>query len=260
LPKIENHAPGTFCWVELATTDPSAAKGFYSELFGWTASDSPIGENEYYTRFRLNGDDVAAAFTLSAEERRVVPPHWHLYVAVESAERAAERTKELGGKVIEPPFDMQSFGRMALRQDPTGAYISVWQGRDHKGISVSHENGTFCWADLSTPDPARARQFYEGLFGWTVGPAPNYPPEYLLIQHGGRPIAGIRPASQRDPNVPPHWALFFLAADVDGAAARAKELGGTVHLGPISMGGARMAVLADPQGAAFSMIRPPASA
>jgi len=260
MPKIDKHAPGTLCWIELATTNQAGAKDFYSSLFGWTPVDSPMGPDAFYTIFQLNGQQAAAAFAMNAEEQRTVPVHWHLYVAVDSADAAVIRAQELGGKVIEGPFDVQTFGRMAVLQDPTGAFFSVWQSKDHIGMTVAHENGAFCWADLSTPDPARAKQFYEGLFGWKIGPAPNYPPEYLVIQQNGRPMAGIGPAAQRNPQVPPHWMLFFLAADVDGIAAKAKELGGTLHLAPMSMGDARMAVLADPQGAAFSVIRPPSVA
>ena len=73
-------------------------------------------------------------------------------------------------------------------------------------------------------------------------------------------MAGIGPAAQRNPQVPAHWMLFFLASDVDGIAAKAKELGGALHLAPMSMGDARMAALGDPQGAAFSIIRPPSGA
>jgi predicted enzyme related to lactoylglutathione lyase len=258
MPQIDRHGSGTFCRVELATTDQANAKSFYSALFGWMPADFPAGPDESMTKFRLNGGEAAAAFTMTEEERRRVPVHWHLYIAVDSADATAMRAKELGGKVIEGPFDVQTFGRMAVIQDPTGAFFSVWQAKDHIGTTVTGESGTFCWADLSTPDAVRAKQFYADLFGWNIGPAPNYPPEYLVIQHGSRPVAGIGPVAQRNPQVPAHWMVFFLATDVDGIAAKAKELGGVVHMPPISMGEARMSVLADPQGAVFSIIRPPA--
>src|SRR6267378_2046605 len=61
---IDKHSPGSFCWIELATTDQNAAKDFYSSLFGWTADDSPIGPSEFYTIFKLDGRDAAAACTL----------------------------------------------------------------------------------------------------------------------------------------------------------------------------------------------------
>ena len=55
--------------------------------------------------------------------------------------------------------------------------------------------------------------------------------------------------------MPPHWMLFFLVGDVDGLAAKAKQLGGKEHLAPMSAGSARLSVLADPQAAAFSIIQ-----
>ena len=257
MPKIDKHAAGTFCRIELATTDQGNAKTFYSALFGWTPDDFPAGPDACVTKFRLNGGEAAAAFTMTEEERSIVAVHWHLYIAVDNANATAMRARQLGGKVIEGPFDVQTFGRMAVIQDPTGAFFSIWEAKDHIGTTVTGESGTFCWADLSTPDPVRAKQFYEDLLGWKIGPAANYPPEYLVIQHGSQPIAGIGPLAQRNPQVPAHWMLFFLASDVDGIAAKAKELGGVVHVPPISMGEARMSVLADPQGAMFSVIRRP---
>ena len=53
--KRECYEPGTFCWVDLATTDPAGAKAFYGELFGWEAEDIPVGEAGAYTMLRLDG-------------------------------------------------------------------------------------------------------------------------------------------------------------------------------------------------------------
>jgi predicted enzyme related to lactoylglutathione lyase len=257
MPKTDKHTTGTFCWVELGTTDQTSAKSFYSSLFGWTPADSSIGPNEYYTIFKLNDSDAAAAYTMRPEERSMTPPHWNLYIAVDSADDTAKHSGDLGGKVIAPPFDVMTLGRMAVIQDPTGAVFCVWQPKDHPGTRVKGESGTLCWADLSTPDSGRAKQFYESLFGWKVGAAEQYPPDYLVIKNGEELIGGIQPAAYWNPNAPPHWMLFFLVGDVDGLAAKAKGLGGAEHLAPMSVGGARLSVLADPQGAAFSILQPP---
>lgn len=257
MPKLEGHAPGTFCWVELGTTDQTGTKSFYSALFGWAPMDFPMGPSDYYTMFTLEGSPAAAAYSMRPEERAMTPAHWNLYIAVESADDTARRAGELGGKVIAPPFDVMTFGRMSVIADPTGAAFCIWQARDHAGMGIKGESGTLCWADLSSPDPDRARQFYEALFGWKIGPVEPYPPNYPVIKNGEALIGGIPPAVYRNPNTPPHWMLFFLAGDVDPLAAKAKELGGAVHMPPTSMGGARFSVLTDPQGAAFSIIKPP---
>ncbi|MGA2881684.1 MAG: VOC family protein, partial [Bryobacteraceae bacterium] len=166
MPTVERFAPGEFCWIELATSNQNAAKSFYAALFGWTGRDVPTGPDAVYSLLELRGRIAAGAFTISPSESAAgIPPHWHLYVAVASADEAAKKAAELGGKVVEAPFDVMDRGRAALIQDPTGAFFSVWQGNRRPGIGVTGEAGAFCWADLNTPDQARAKTFYEGLFG-----------------------------------------------------------------------------------------------
>jgi uncharacterized protein len=256
MPHIGQHAAGTFCWIELATTDQNAGKNFYASLFGWSPVDFPMGPTEFYTMFKIGGDDAAAAYTMRAEERAMVPPHWNLYISVKSADAAAKRAGELGGKVIAPPFDVMTFGRMAVIMDPTGAAFCVWEPKQHTGTTVGHESGTLCWADLNTPDPARAKDFYEGLFGWKLVLGENDPSGYLHIKNGEEFIGGIPPAAHRPPNAPPHWLIYYLVADVDASTAKARQLGGAVHLAPMTMEKVgRFAVLADPQGASFAIFK-----
>ena len=186
----------------------------------------------------------------------MAPPHWNLYVAVENADQIAARATELGGTVLVAPFDVMTFGRMAVIQDPSGAVFSIWQKYDHVGTTVEAESGAFCWGDLSTSGPDRAKQFYEALFGWKIGPKETYPPEYDVIENRGRLIGGIPPAAYRDPQIPSHWMNYFQVTDVDGVAEKTRAAGGKVCLAPTSMGSVRLAVLTDPQGAAFSVIKP----
>src|SRR5436305_14659104 len=100
MPDVDKHAPGTFAWLELATTDQAGAKQFYSQLFGWTANDFPTGPGEVYTVFQVDGKSAAAARSLEAAARGI-PPHWQLYVAVENADSVAARAAELGGTLID---------------------------------------------------------------------------------------------------------------------------------------------------------------
>lgn len=209
-----------------------------------------MGPDAMYTRFLIGGESVAGGYTMTPQESAVISPHWNLYVSVVSADETAGQVTELGGKVIEGPFDVASFGRMAVVQDPAGVYFSLWEAKDHSGASLAGEKGAFCWADLVTPDPTRSKQFFERLFGWKIGPAGNFPPEYPIISNGAKTIGGTRPNKK----LPPHWMLFFQTSDVDAATATTKELGGTVHAEPMSMGTVRFAALADAQGAAFSIM------
>lgn len=255
MPHIDHHAPGGFSWMELGTTDQNAAKQFYGSLLGWTSTDSPMGPNAYYTMFQLEGRNVAGGYTLMPDQvANHIPPHWMLYIAVTSADEAAKRAAELGGRVMAGPFDVFTYGRMAIIADPTGAVFGVWEPKTHTGIGIARQPGTLCWADLSTPDAAAAAGFYSGLFGYTFPPGEG---GYLHIQNGEHFIGGIPPAAHRQPNSPPHWLLYLQVEDCDASAAKAKELGASVYVPPMTMEGiGRWAVLADPQGAVFSLFQP----
>src|SRR5262249_8440438 len=195
---IDKHAPGSFCWIELATTDQPAAKNFYRTLFGWVADDTPMGPGEVYTIFRLEGQDAAAGYTLRQEQRaQGVPPHWMPYISVDSADKAADKAKQLGGTTVVPPFDVMEAGRMAVLHDPTGAHFCVWQAAKNTGIGIAGVEGTLCWADLSTPDVKRASDFYSALFGWQIAPGENDKSGYLHIKNGEHFIGGIPPAEHR---------------------------------------------------------------
>ena len=135
---IDQHAPGSFSWIELATSDQAAAKSFYASLFGWEIFDVPMGPDQVYTLFQLGGRDTAAGYQLDAAQKtRGVPTHWNIYIAVTSADETAERVAGLGGTVVAPPFDVAEQGRMAIVQDPTGASFSIWQPKQHTGIKVA---------------------------------------------------------------------------------------------------------------------------
>jgi uncharacterized protein len=257
MPNVEKHAPGAFTWIELSTTDQDAAKAFYSSLFGWTIDDQLMGPSGTYTMFQIDGRNAGAAYTMQAEERATgAPPHWNLYIAVVSADDAASRAKQLGGTVHVPPFDVMDAGRMAVLGDPTGAVFCVWQAKKLIGLRIAGVDGTLCWADLSTPDPEKARKFYEGMFGWKISAGEKDPSGYLHIQNGEAFIGGIPPIAHRDPHMPPHWLAYFQVGDVDATTSLAQQQGAKVHLAPMSMENVgRMAVLSDPQGASFAIFK-----
>ena len=185
MPNVDKHKPGSFSWIELSTTDQNAAKTFYTSLFGWTVADYPSGPGNVYSIFGLKGRDVGAACTLPPEQRsQGVPPFWMIYIAVANADATVKQASGLGGKILAPAFDVMDLGRMAVIQDPAGVVFSVWQAKQKAGSTIGGEDGTLCWADLSTPDQAGAAKFYAGLFGWKLKAGVNDTSGYLHIQNG----------------------------------------------------------------------------
>ena len=68
---FSSHAPGTFCWVELSTTDQNAGVAFYRALFGWDFIDRPLGPNEIYSMFLMRGKEVAAGYSMMSDPMAV---------------------------------------------------------------------------------------------------------------------------------------------------------------------------------------------
>lgn len=250
------YTPGTFCWVELTTTDQDAAKAFYGGLLGWQADDRPIGDGGYvYSMMQVDGKDVAAIAAQPDQQREAgVPPAWNNYVSVADADAVAARAAELGATVHAPPFDVMDSGRMAVIQDPQGAFFELWQPQAHFGASLVNAPGALVWNELGSPDIEASGAFYSDLFGWDVAPFENgggSGDPYLAIKNGEANNGGIRPL--RQPGPPPHWLAYFGVDDIDAALAKLGELGGSVHAGPIDIGIAKIAVVGDPQGAIFAL-------
>jgi hypothetical protein len=243
----DGYAPGTFCWADLGTTDADAAKTFYTAVFGWEAVDAPAGEAGVYTTFKLESRDVAALYEMGEEERASLTPHWSSYVAVEDVDAIAGRILELGGEVLAHPFDVMQAGRMTALRDPTGATVHLWQAREQSGAGRVNDPGCMVWNELATPDPARARDFFGELLGWTVEPEES---GYGVIKSGGALNGGIRPPQDGEPT---HWLVYFTVESVDGTIEQIKEAGGSVIAGPMTTPVGRVAAVSDPQGAAFAL-------
>ena len=261
---IDKHPAGSFCWVELATSDQAAAKKFYGTLFGWAPNDMPMGPGEVYTIFRLEGRDAAAGYTLRPEQKaQHVPPNWMLYILVENVDASAAKVSQLGGKVIVAPFDVMDAGRMAVLQDPTGAVFLIWQPKQHIGAKILFEPGALCWSELTTKDPKKAEAFYTALFGWVAKhSAPGAPMEYTEFSIGGQPSIGMMAMPPgMPPHVPSYWMPYFQVTDCDGSTEKAKGLGAGPMVGPQDIPNTgRFAILKDPQGAMFAIFTPAARA
>ena len=172
------HKPGSFCWVELGTTNTAAAKTFYKELFGWDYDDMPAGPEMpemLYTLIKINGKDVGGLYNMPSDMlEHGVPPHWLSYIAVTNADEATAQAKAAGATIAKEPFDVSDSGRMSVIQDPTGAMFAVWQPINHPGLGAYQEQGALCWNELGTDDTQKAQDFYATVFGWSTEKFPGW--------------------------------------------------------------------------------------
>jgi uncharacterized protein len=244
--EVSTYPEGTFCWVDLGTTDVEGAKRFYAELFGWGLDDIPTGPDSTYTMCRLNGKDVAGIYDQPEEERAVAPPHWNSYISVDDLEAAAARATALGPRSITDPFDVMERGRMVVLQDPAGALVSLWEPKENVGAGLVNEEGTWTWSDLASRDPGTSERFYSDLFGWSFQQLAE---GYWSISMDRYLIGGMRSMDQDPPEAPSSWMPYFVAEDADGAVDRVGELGGTIVAPIREVPGGRFLVYADPVGA-----------
>jgi uncharacterized protein len=248
-----SHAPGIPSWVDLGTPDAEAAKRFYSALFGWEANTVPDAGG--YTLMTLRGKNVAGISPPPPGPAR--PPSWMTYVSSADAEATAAKVKAAGGTVLFEPMQVMTAGRMAVFMDPTGAAFSTWQPGDHIGAQLVNEPGTLCWNELHTRDVDGAKRFYGAVFGWGAHTHAG-PIAYTEWQQSGSSIGGMMnmDTAGMPKEAPPHWLVYFGAADCDAGTEKAAQLGGTVLVPPMDIqDGLRFSVVSDPGGAAFGLLR-----
>jgi predicted enzyme related to lactoylglutathione lyase len=246
------YAPGTFSWADLTTTDQEGAKAFYGELFGWEATDNPVGDGAYYSMMTIGAATVAGVSLQPEQQAQAgVPATWNSYITVESADAALARAKELGATVHADAFDVLDAGRMGVVQDPQGAYFLVWEPKNHIGASLVNAPGALSWNELASPEIETSAKFYSDLFGWAGEPIEGMEMPYLAVRTaGGGANGGIRPLM---PDEPPYWLVYFGCENTEQSLEKVEQLGGHKLAGPFPIGPGQVAVVSDPQGAVFAL-------
>jgi uncharacterized protein len=255
--ELPEYKPGTFCWVELGTTNAAAAENFYTELFGWDYKDESMGPSGVYTMIKLNGKDIGGLYQLPSDMlAQGIPPHWLTYISVANADDATAQAVSAGGTTLKGPFDVSSAGRMSVLQDPTGAAFAIWQPKEHAGAEVQRKFGTFCWNELGTRDTQKATDFYSTLFGWRTEKFPG-PVEYTIFKNGDQGVAGMYEITREMGPVPPHWLIYFAVSDCDAAVEKATQAGGGIIKPAEDIPDVgRFAILRDPASAVFAVLKP----
>jgi predicted enzyme related to lactoylglutathione lyase len=254
-----NYVPGAPNWIDLGSPDIGRSADFYTGLFGWTfQSLGPEAGN--YGFFQLEGKTVAALGPLGEQDANSA---WTLYFHTPDADLTTKTVEQAGGKVRLAPMDVFDNGRMAQFTDPVGAQFAVWQPGTTKGLDAVTVPGSLCWTELHTPDAVTARGFYRQVFGWDTQdmPLPGGQTYTVLSVAGGGEegsIGGIMQFGEEQlaAGGRPHWLPYFEVLDADAAVAKTEQSGGQVLMPATDMEGVgRMAALADPFGAFFSVIK-----
>lgn len=251
--RTESWPAGTPAWADVNVPDRSAAKRFYSDLFGWEFSPDGPEETGYYSMAMVNGQTAAGMGEAPAEAG--VPAVWTTYLATEDATAAVDKAKAAGAEVLMPATPIGEFGTFAILQDPTGAVFGLWQSGEHTGANVANEYGAMVWNQVMTKDPQAALAFYQDVFGLTSTDIGGGGMQFHTLELDGNTVGGLGGLPEEVPaEVPAHWVVFFAVEDTDAAMAKCQELGGSTRGEAMDTPYGRMAELAGPTGEPFSII------
>jgi predicted enzyme related to lactoylglutathione lyase len=121
---VRVNEPGCPIWHELSSPDLPTATQFYSDVLGVEWESMPMETGDDYTCLMVGGRPVGGAFPPVMDG---LPPHWEVYVNAEDTDATAARAGELGGRVLQAPWDVVGVGRLAILQDPQGAIFGLMQ-------------------------------------------------------------------------------------------------------------------------------------
>lgn len=244
-----------FVWYELMATDPARAERFYTGLVGWTAADSGMPGVDYRL---FSSPDRRVAGLMARPEG--APAMWMGYIGVADIEQAVDTLRRLGGQVHRPPGPIPGVGQFSVVADPQGVVFCLFQPEGEAPALPPYDMsapGCIGWNELLTPDSRGAIAFYGELCGWHVrhehelGPMGTY---YILGDADGDHAAIFQPQTDGPPS---GWTFYANVDAAEPAAARCKDLGGQVLIGPIEVPGGRWIVqTADEDGARFAVLAP----
>ena len=253
----EKFRPGTPCWADLVVDDLGRARDFYGALFGWTFEELPPDAGGYVMA-RKEGRLVAGAVARNPDDPGQASA-WTVYLATDDVDDTAVRAAAAGGVFFLGPMDVLDVGRIAVGADPAGAAYGLWQAKAHVGSELVDEAGSLCWAESMSRDYDGSRTFYAHVFGYRLQEIGEGDFRYSVATLGGeRPVAGIGAIPTQAPTeLDSHWMAYFAVPDCDTATQHVTALGGTVVHPPSDTPYGRMAVVAGPEGEAFSLMQLP---
>jgi uncharacterized protein len=253
-PPTNQYTPGRWVWGDLVTSDVAASAEFYGKLFGWTY-ETYGGEDDRdtYTLVLSDGLPIGGmVFDQRAKKGDVPSARWIGLVSVPDVKAAAAAVSANGGKVVVAPKLLGERGETAVFQDPEGVPFGAVRSKHGDPADYLGDVNEWAWLDLWTADVTRATAFYRAVVGYEV-----YPVQLHELRRGAHLVSGSYARAgvmqKNDPGTSAVWLPYVRVADARLAADAARAAGGKVLREPVDVGGAIVAVIADPTGAPFGV-------
>lgn len=115
--------------------------------------------------------------------------------------------------------------------------------------------GMIAWHDLTVPDAEKVRDFYMQVAGWRFdGVDMGGYQDYCMVASGsGETVAGVCHARGINADVPPQWLIYINVPDIEAAAKKCTQNGGSIVVATRSSGPGKMCVIRDPAGAVCAL-------
>lgn len=242
---------GKFVWRDLVTEDPDAVMPFYAALFGWQFEETRAHGAPYWL-VKSGGQTIAGI----SRTRRKLPDQpvsqWLSFMSVADVDRAAELTRQAGGRVIAGPTELPNVGRGAVVLDPDGAPLGLLRSRIGDPVDMAEPAlHQFLWTEHLSRNPQASAEFYAALVGFELRKQDFGGRSYWVLIKGKERAGLLRNPLAVDR---PVWLAYVRVDDVVASFRRAKELGGRVLLPPRSdLRDGSLALIADPTGAMLAL-------
>jgi predicted enzyme related to lactoylglutathione lyase len=243
--------PGKFVWYDLMTSDITAVKSFYGELFGWEFIETGEADNAY-TVVIHNGIPIAGIFELRDVKAEQRYSQWISYLSVDNMKYAIEYTKQNGGSIYREPFNLPNRGSVAFIFDSQNAVLGLVKSSSGDPVDDEPVYDEWLWTELWSNDIENSVLFYQGLFNYEYkkfkSKADNL---YHVFEKESKPRAGMVKIPYED--VKPHWMPYIAVKDPSAVVDKVEQLGGKVLLGEEGVIGNTAAIISDPSGAVFTV-------
>ncbi len=251
----ENHIPGKFVQADLLTDNLAVVKPFYEGLFGWT-----FLEHADYAVMFAGDHDIGTVFQRQMQADATHKPRWIAYMSVPDVGIAQQVVTQHGGTTLLAPRTVHGLGTLGVFTDAEGAVFGAVHRDGGDPDDYLAEPGDWIWIELLSRDAVKAGEFYAHLAPFELlDNSPENTPgvdteSYLLVsQDYARAGLMTLPADRSD--IQPAWLPFVRVESIADVTARVPQLGGRVLVAPrTELAGGKVAVLADPSGAAIGVL------
>lgn len=254
---------GAVLSADIAVPEHQRVVGFYAHVL--TTGDVPLWREDLMNNRGIPIIGVGARSTEYAE----LPLQWMPHIQVADVARSVERALELGGSEAMHERDGNGVSQWAVLLDPDGAAFGLIQHVSEDDASseelaaspdAAENTGCIAWLDLTVPNAAASRDFYQEVVGWSAQDVDmedtngRYA-DYNMLGGDGNPAAGVCHARGVNVGLPPVWLLYLPVGDIAESLRRVRGDGGTIIKDTTGTDeGYAYGVVRDPVGAFFALV------